>query len=610
MAADTVSEAAASPEDEFPPGYIRDFISGKPVKASPEETEAVQIFARRLVEDLGYPKDRITTRPQFRVRPRPSEGPSRGYPVDIVVFSSSTRHEDEAYLLVECKRPTRQDGEKQLRLYLSMSSAQIGVWFNGKDHLYLHKKYRPDGTLEWKVLPTLPKCEQSITDIGLLRREDLTTPTNLKAIFRDLRNHLAGNTTGITRDQALAQEMMSILFCKIYDEIETAPKDLPAFRAAADESSAKIAKRIKEVFSLVKHEYSDVFEANEIISLDSESLKYVVGELQNYQVTKATRDAIGEAFEVFIGPAVRGEEGQFFTPRNVVQMMVKLLDPKPGETIIDPACGSGGFLIVALEHIWSQLEVDAKHKGWTASQLERKQLDIASRCMRGIDKDSFLTKVSKAYMAIIGDGRGGVFCEDSLAEPSRWKEQAKDKIELGKFDVVLTNPPFGSKIKVTGTHKLDQYILARKWKAPGAKGTDWEPTTAHQLDQSPQILFVERCIQLLKPKGRLAIVLPESIFGMPIYGYVVKWLFDNFALRAFISLPEEVFQPYTHAKTCVVILQNSPPGPDDRLEMAIADWCGHDSRGNPTVRRVKGGGELLLDDIPKIAEQVRKRLPW
>lgn len=596
--------------DEVPTGHIVDYISGRTIKATPEEVEAVQIFARRLVDDFGYPKEVITTRPQFRVRPRPSAGRARGYPVDVAVFSDPRKLEEDAFILVECKRKTRKDGEKQLQLYLTMSSAQIGVWFNGIDHIYLHKKYLPDGTLEWVTLPTIPRYGQLISDIGLLTRGQLTVPTNLKAVFRDIRNHLAGNTTGITRDQALAQEIMALLFCKIVDELNTAPKDLPEFRASVEEPPNRAAARIRGLFETVKNEYNDVFRPEEIVSLDDDSICYVVGELQNFALTEATRDAVGDAFEVFIGPAVRGEEGQFFTPRNVVQTMVKLLDPKPGEHVIDPACGSGGFLIVALEHIWAQLEAEGREKAWSERQLERRRREIASRCMRGIDKDSFLTKVTKAYMAIIGDGRGGIFCDDSLAAPDHWSEDARGAIKLGKFDIVLTNPPFGSKIKVRGAHKLAQYRLARRWKKPKKDGADWTETETSLTEQSPQVLFIERCIQLLKPRGRLAIVLPESIFGMPVYGYVVKYLFENFRLKAFVSLPEEVFQPSTHAKTCIVILENSPPSDDDEIEMAIADWCGHDSRGNPTTRIDATGAQVVLDDLPAIARQLAPRLPW
>lgn len=384
---------------------------------------------------------------------------------------------------------------------------------------------------------------------------------------------------------------------------------MPQFRVIFGEPHNSVEARIQALFEHVKIEYPDVFRTHEVISLDAHSMTYVVGELQNYCLLEASRDAIGDAFEVFIGPAVRGEEGQFFTPRNVIQMMVEVVDPKPGETIIDPACGSGGFLTVALEHVWRTLELEARQKAWSAPLAERRKREIASRCFRGLDKDAFLTKVTKAYMAIIGDGRGGIFCEDSLAEPSFWNPDAQSAIGLGSFDIVITNPPFGSKIKVTGERKLSQYVLARKWSPPHVSGDDWKDTSKYRSDQAPQILFIERCIQLLKPGGKLAIVLPESIFGMPVHGYVVQYLFDHFSLRGFVSLPEEVFQPYTHAKTCIVFLEKKSPHPDENIEMAIADWCGHDSRGNPSIRTGVNGDELL-DDIPKIAAQMKARSIW
>src|SRR5439155_5705882 len=118
----------------------------------------------------------------------------------------------------------------------------------------------------------------------------------------------------------------------------------------------------------------------------------------------------------------------------------KLLAPRPGEMIVDPACGSGGFLIVALEAVWSALEQEARMKKWSESQLEKRKREVAGRCIRGLDKDSFLTKLTKAYMAIVGDGRGGIFCEDSLNEPQHWRDDARSKIKLSCFDVVLTNP--------------------------------------------------------------------------------------------------------------------------------------------------------------------------
>jgi type I restriction enzyme M protein len=403
---------------------------------------------------------------------------------------------------------------------------------------------------------------------------------------------------------------MSLLFCKIYDELNTNPDDLPRFRVSLEEAPNRVQKRIKVLFSDVKAEYADVFSSSDTIALDKDSLTYVVGELQTYAVTEAARDAVGDAFEVFIGPAVRGEEGQFFTPRNVVQLLVDLVDPRPNERILDPACGSGGFLIVALQHIWRQVEAEGKAKSWSDVQLDRRKGEIARKSIRGLDKDAFLIKLTKAYLAIIGDGRSGVFCEDTLAPPDKWQnDDGAAAVPLGKFDVILTNPPFGSKIKVVGQHKLSQFELGHRW-IKERKTDEWMRTDSLEKHQPPQVLFIERCVQFLKPGGRLGMVLPESIFGMPKYGYIVQWLMRNFTLKAFISLPEEVFQPSTHAKTCLLLLKNTQPPDDYTIHMAIADWCGHDSRGNDTLRPNSAGELVLMDDLPKISSELRTKIMW
>ena len=598
-------------ETEKREGQIQDFVSGHWVKAGPEEIDAVQIFSRRLVEDYDYPRLHLQTRPQYRVRKRPSDE-EKSYPVDIAVFKNRRLIEDDLFMVVECKKKNRRDGLAQLKLYLDMSAAEIGVWFNGLEHAYLRKVYHKDGRRTYQELPNIPRYGQRIEDIGLFKRKDLKAPSDLKAVFRDLRNHLAGNVTGITRDEALAQQIINLLFCKIFDEINTGADDVVTFRTGIEEPPRDVRKRILALFDeKVRGDFNDVFDKTDAITIDADSIVYVVGELQNYCITEAPRDAVGDAFEVFIGPALRGGEGQFFTPRNVVRMMIDILDPEPGRMILDPACGSGGFLIMALEHVWRKLEAQAKAKGWSAVQLDRKKRDIASRCFRGIDKDSFLAKVTKAYMAIIGDGRGGVFCENSLIPPSGWHHTTRDAIRLGSFDVVLTNPPFGTKIPIKGEPVLAQYDLGSKWKKDKKTGQVEKTGTLHE-DQPPQILFLERCLQLLKPGGRLGIVLPEAVFGMPTYEYVVTFLRQRTKILGIVSMPEALFKTSgkggTHAKVCVAFIEKTKPkeGEDYDIFMADVKWCGHDSRGNPTIRKDASGKEVLMDDVPTVAERFKE----
>jgi type I restriction enzyme M protein len=581
-------------EVETPVGYIKDYISGQSVKANPEETEAVQIFSKKLVEDYDYSKSQIQTHPQFRIKSSPSG--TEKYPVDIAVFKNDQKTYGNLFMIVECKRKNRNDGLKQLKIYMSLSGAQIGIWFNGKEHVYLQKLLDKQGNVTYRELPNIPKNGQRVEDIGKYYRKNLKAPTDLKVIFRDIRNHLAGMTTGITRDEAFAQEVINILFCKIYDELNTAPNEEVNFRAGVDESPNEVKKRISHLFeNKVKQEYSDVFDKSDSIKLDANSLVYAVGELQNYSIMDADRDAIGDAFEVFIGPTLRGGEGQFFTPRNVVQMMMDILDPSPGDSIIDPACGSGGFLIMALAKVWAKMDEEGKRKNWSRETLAIKKRENASKFFCGIDKDNFLAKVTKAYMALVGDGRGGVFCENSLKPLNHMHHSVTDKINLEKFDIVITNPPFGSKIQVSGEELLSQYDLAREWKKDEISDS-WIKGDKLRDKQAPQTLFIERCIQLLKPGGKLGIILPETIFGNPSHGYIVEYIKQNTKFLGLVSLPEELFQPYTHSKTCVLFLEKIKPRTDYRIFMGIAKWCGHDSRGN----------KIPLDDVPLIAPNYTK----
>ena len=609
----TAPSSTSTPEPEptsLKPGYIRDYVSGVVVKASPEEVQATQVFARRLVEDYGYPKEHLQTRPQHRVRYTPS-GSGGSYPVDIALFQGPEHHDHELFMVVECKKEDVEEGLEQLRIYMQMSAAEVGVWFNGNDHRYLRKQMKPGGTIQFVDLPDIPRFGQDIAEVGLHLRRDLKKPSNLKVTFHILRNHLAGNAVGVTRDEALAQEIINLLFCKIYDEMNTAPDEMVTFRAGTDEAAKKIKQRINGLFEKVRQEYADVFDKTDAITLDPASLRHVVGELQNYCITDADRDAVGDAFEVFIGPALRGSEGQFFTPRNVVHMIVDMLDPRPGEMVIDPACGSGGFLIGALGRIWAGIDQKAKKLRWKPAQTAIHRREIATKCLRGLDKDSFLAKVTKAYMAIMGDGRGGVFCENSLERRSEWNQKARDKIELGEFDIVVTNPPFGKKIKIKGAPLLAQYDLGHKWKSP--RDATKPPARRNELekDRPPQVLFIERCLQLLKDGGRLGIVIPESILGSPSYTHIVHMLLTRTTIRAVVTMPESLFKTSgkggTHAKVCVLCLEKTVPDGPYNIFMADVKWCGHDSRGNPTIRKDANGDFVLLDEVPTVAENYRNR---
>ena len=576
-------------------GCIIDFISGKSVKATPEEVQAVQIFSKQLVEDYNYPKTNIQTRPQFRVKVRPSDT-KKEYPVDIAVFPNARKQEDQVYIIVECKKKNRKDGKTQLQDYLRFSKASLGVWFNGAERLFLRKVER-DGRIEFEEIPNIPQYGQRVEDIGRFRRKDLKVTHNLKATFKAIRNHLAANTVGATRDEILAQQLINLIFCKIYDERFTEPNDIVTFRAGVDEEAKEIKERILDLFEKVKRKYKEVLDENDTITLDANSIQYVVGELQIYSITEAERDVVADAFETFIGHALKGGQGQFFTPRNVVKMMVDILDPGDEDLIIDPACGSGGFLIEALRHVWAKLDSEGEKYHWNKNSLQEEKMEVALNKIRGIDKDYFLSKVAKAYMAIIGDGKSGIFNEDSLERPENWQDKTRLKIDMDKFSVLLTNPPFGSKIPVRGEDKLKQFELGHKWKQDKKTG-EWEKGKLKDKE-APQILFIERCLQLLKDGGRMAIVLPDGIYGNNQLGYIRKYLLKKARLVAVIGVPIETFMPNTSTKTSIMILQklkeNKIPK-DYSVFMAIAETCGHDRRGKLKKE----------DDVFKMPNEFRK----
>ena len=526
---------------------------------------------------------------------RPSDV-KKEYPVDIAVFTDTERTDDSLSIIVECKKKNRKDGRKQLEIYMTLSKAQLGVWFNGEERLYLYKRNEENGHVIFQEIPNIPKFGESIDDIGALKRKDLIPTHNLKSTFKAIRNYLAANNVGATRDEVIAQQLINVIFCKIFDERWTAPDSVVKFRVGINDNDEQIKERVVELFKSVKAKYREIFTEDDAITLDAPSIAYIVGELQNYCLLDAERDVLADAFETFIGHALKGGQGQFFTPRNVIRMMVDILEPKTTEMLIDPACGSGGFIIESLRYIWERVHEEGERLGWPDNAIREEEVDRANTCIRGIDKDYFLSKLAKSYMAIMGDGKGGIFCEDSLERPENWSDKTRQKIHMGDFDIVLTNPPFGSKIPVTGEDKLKQFDLAHKWK--NKKGTnEWEKGKLADKE-APQILLIERCMQLLKNGGRMAIVLPEGIYGNSKLGYIRKWLLDKGRILAIIDVPIETFMPNTSTKTSIMIFQKLSKDsiPEEYpIYMAVAETCGHDRRGNETGN----------DDISMIAQDFK-----
>ena len=575
--------------------YITDYISGLKIKATLEEVEAVQPISKQLVEDYGYSKEYIQTRPQFRVRQSPSDE-KKSYPVDVAVFKTKEKREEDVYIVVECKKKVRKDGLEQLKHYLNFCNAELGIWYNGNEKIYLRKIQKKDKFI-FEEIPNIPEFGVRIEDIGLYKRKDLKKTHNLKTIFKAVRNYLFANSVGTKRDEALAEQLIYLIFCKIYDEKNKKNDEIVDFRSGVNEKSEDIEKRIIDLFKKVREDKNlkNIIDKEDKIKLDKESIKYVVGELQPFCLLNSERDVIADAFETFIGHALKGEQGQFFTPRNVIKMIVEILEPKDDELIIDPACGSGGFLIDTLKYVWNNIDKKKQEYSWDDITTFNEKKNYALDYVRGIEADSFLSKVAKAYMTLIGDGTSGVCNEDSLNNIKNWKSETQNIIKLNSFDLVLTNPPFGSKIPVQGEEKLKQYDFGYNWKID--KKSNEIKKGKLKDKEAPQILFIERCLQLLKENGRMGIVLPDGILGNDGLKYIRNKILEKAKLIAVIDIPIETFQPNTGTKTSVLIIKKKKTeNKNYPVFMAVCETCGHDRRGK----------SLEEDDIKEVPKEFKK----
>ena len=409
-----------------------DWATGRPVFLHKPEEQVRQEYERVLHRDQGYPKQHMDIEVPIQ------RGSSAREKADLVIYSSANLDErDQArdiLGIVELKRKDRQDGVQQLTSYMSATSCIWGVWTNGKGIEFLYKD-PATGKVRKDVLFQVPQCGQPIDSIGTHTFSDLRPASNLKLTFRRLLNELYTNTN-ISRREKLGNEMTKLLFCKLQDEQFSLGQVIPRFRVGLEDHKTDftaVRQRVDELFQEVKNQLAGegVFDSHDAIILENRSVAYVVGELQGYSLTQTDEDAVGSAFEVFAESKFAGEKGEFFTPREVVRTAIRIIDPQPGESIIDPACGSGGFLISSLQHIWEAMETHPRWRSLTSGKFAEAKRQIARETIYGLDKESDLVRIAKAYMAIIGDGKSRIAQANSLHTPSHFPGPAKDLVVRG-----------------------------------------------------------------------------------------------------------------------------------------------------------------------------------
>ncbi|MBU4526900.1 MAG: N-6 DNA methylase [Desulfomicrobium sp.] len=605
----------------IPDGKLCDFIDGIIRNDTPEEYVR-QNIERRLVKELGYKPERIAVEFPIKVG-------SATKRVDIAIFPENAQHLQESIdIIIECKsekvKPSdKKDGEGQLKSYLSSCpNAQWGMWTNGR-HKSVFRRVEAEGRVLWEEPNDIPAHDGNIDDTDRPTRDRLmrSTDDNLLFSFRTCHDHIY-ITDGLPKDKAFF-ELLKVIFCKIHDE-RNIPNPLEFFATAKEKASndgrLTVQKRIGKIFEEVKKRYPAIFAANDLITLKPRSLAYIVGETQRYSFLDTHIDVKGKAYEELVGSNLRGDRGEFFTPRNVQRMAIRMLSVKPGERILDPSCGTGGFLVIAMNEVIASLKKSMANN--TTSEglrqiINEKIRDIASRCFFGFDINRELVKATKMNMVMNNDGSGNILQADSLLHPHQWESEFREKLakpldlspsmlrgpeEIGHFDVIATNPPFGGKLPISDRETLSQFKLAHVWKKQGGR---WRMTDDLFGSRPPEILFIERCWQLLKPGGRMAIVLPDGILGNPDLEYVRYWLMVHCRIVASVDLHPDTFQPNNGTQTSVLLLQKKTEEEmlkeerqgqlyDYEIFMAQTQSIGHDKRGNTLYRRNEEGEEILF----------------
>lgn len=555
-------------------GKVIDYATGKTLKLlskSPEESVR-QWYEHILIDEYDYSPDQIDIEISVQMG-------STTKKADIVVYENAKKN--KKIVIIETKSPHKKEGVTQLQSYLESTGSEFGVWTNGDDLSYWYhgspQSYEPVGRLI--------KSGETIDDIGATKlREELVPAKDLVSDFRAAEQFILAHQGGVD----VFDEIFKIIFAKIFDEkknLKTAQSEAH-FRAGIKEPASKVKDRMKVLFEGAKALYSDVFSDGDEIKLNSEVTKWLVSLFQNYILSETDMDVLGVGFEILVNPKMKSDKGQYFTPRQVVRTAIEMLQVDENMKIVDPACGSGGFLIYSMERVWKNIENE-----W-ASPLDAlaEKLNFAQKHIFGADYDERLARVAKAYMAIWGDGRAHIYSVPCSIKSYEWDGEVAEQIKDGTFDGLLTNPPFAGDLSLTNiAHNFD---LGKK---------NGKELTKQRKD----ILFIERAIKLVRPSsliaeksGLIAIVLPKGDLDEREKSYVRKYILDNSMVLAVISLHSFSFVPFTSQKTSLVILKRMPKDniPDDYdIFMAVSEKPGKDKSGN-LVYVYDANGNIIDDE--------------
>ena len=569
--------------------YIKCFVSGIDRPLKPEEVIR-QLYCRKLVNEYHYPLERMAVEKSVYFGSTVYDKRA-----DIVIFH---KDKEEPYIIVEVKKPKRKDGTEQLKSYCNAEGSPIGIWTNGNQIEFWHRE-KPNNFVSISDIPTVDQTlEQIVKEPWTI--DKLTKENRLLTEKKSLRDYIITLEDLVLANSGVDsfEEVFKLIYAKLYDEWAAtnikSRKKLIHFRIYG-ESNEELHEKINNLFEDAKNKWKGVFNESDEIELTSNHLQTCISFLQDIKLFNSNLYVIDEAFEYLVTQVAKGSKGQYFTPRHVIDMCVKMLNPKENEYVIDPASGSCGFTVHTIFHIAGQQ--------FTNQKLPDNAREFAQNNVYGIDFDNRAVKVAKALNLIAGDGKTNVYKANSL-DSSSWNEETlgafrkhlrkfkdykqnnvnKKEFKYFNFDLLLSNPPFAG--KVTEKQILRNYKLAEK-----------NGKVLSGLDRDT--LFIERNFNFLKDGGRMAIVLPHGVFNNVNDTYIRDFIMKQGRILAVVSLGTNTFKPHTGTKTSILFIQKwdekkCPQVTDYDIFFAVSQKSGKDNSGNYVFVKNKNN-EVVLD---------------
>ena len=649
------------------PGEIYSHIRKKWLVVTPEETVR-QGYLLTLVNEYGYELGQIGEEVNTTGR-----GAANAR-ADFVIWASVQAKKDKAAprIVVECKADNIRIGERdytQGESYARFTDAPFFVTHNHRETRYwkVLKDKMPGYRQEIENIPHADDSEKEIKE--LLKKLRVFREEEFAKVLHDCHN-IIRNRQHLDPVKAF-DEIAKILFIKVVQErkLKKARQRDNLFRAEwLRTQRVQLADPVANLFNDAKQELRNdrLFDRDEAVQLKFETVVEIVEKLEAYNLSDTGEDVKGIAFEKFLGRTFRGEGlGQFFTPRPVVEFMIRLLAPQEGEIILDPSSGSGGFLIRAFEMVRQQIlesadqeyrayktelqEIRGGGGGGGISEAEQGPLllarydkiqatldqqtegsrlwKLANRCLFGVDANERMARTSKMNMIMHGDGHGGVHHHNGLLNVNGIFED--------RFDIIMTNPPFGASVEPQDKVTTEQIHLeeetyklyVERYGAPYVQARAKLEATINEpigglfvlgrnaqdkvLSAATETLFLERYLTLLAPGGRLGVVLPEGIFNNPSLDYVRQHCEDRARLLAVVSLPADTFiSTGATVKCSLLFLQRHTAAEAAAYQAALAQATQERTAHHAPARaeRLAEFNVLLADAVVNKRGDDRKRL--